>query len=55
VSFEVLGHAESLDFLLAEDRGHLSVGSEILLVVRILKIKMDLKSLTKFYIFNKLY
>ena len=35
---EVLGHGESLDLVLSEDLGHLLVGGEVLLVVRVLEV-----------------
>ena len=45
MGLEVLGHAESLDFLLSEDGGHLGVGGEILLVVGVLKSNIRLVNL----------
>ena len=38
VLLEVLGHAECLDLLLAEDRLHRLVGGEPLLVLRVLAV-----------------
>ena len=38
MSLQVLGHGEALDLLLAENLGHLGIGSEETLVLRILEI-----------------